>query len=105
MQVDSVVGATMNKDLALALAENSFQQAATNAADKAESMLSLSQQFDVNIEGGKYGAGERISTQKRESILQGIPERGSTNEKVSESIDKNGSNPSNRVQNGPLQMI
>lgn len=68
-------------------------------------MLSLSQQYDVNIEGGKYGPGERISTQKRESILQGIPERGSTNEKVSESIDKNGSNPSHRVQNGPLQMI
>ena len=96
----------MNKDLAQALAENSFQQAATNAADKAESMLSLSQQYDVNIEGGKYGAGgERVSTQKRESILQGIPEKGSTNEKVSESVDKNGSVPSNRVQNGPFQMI
>ena len=66
--------ADMNRDLAQALATEPNNLHAQRH-EKLESALSRSSHIDPNIEGGKY---DRMSTQKRDSGLQGIPEHRSS---------------------------
>ena len=103
LQVDSVATTTnMNKDLAQALAETAQSHYNATGKDKAESMLSISQQYEVNLEGGKYGVGGKSPERP---ALQGIPERSQTIENKGETIDANAAAPADRAQNSPVQMI
>ena len=65
----------MNKDLVQALAAEPSLITQSQRHDKVESVLSRSSHVDTNIEGGKY---DRLSTQKRDSGLQGIPENSTS---------------------------